>query len=156
MLLLIEAFPLEPLATTALRLEVPLWASELSSVTLLPLPTVVLVQLPGKLPLSKPSLKSTFDVLLPVPLRVTDCGLSPALSVMVTLALRDPVAAGVNVTLIVQVAPAASVLGLIGQVLVWAKSPALVPAMPIELMVRSAVPLFLSVTVWAALAVPTT
>src|SRR5436305_5714454 len=118
MVLLIEALPLEPLATTALRLEVPLWASELSSVTLLPLPTVVLVQLPGKLPLSKPSLKSTFDVLLPVPLRATECGLPAALSLIVTLALRDPVTLGVNVTLMVQVALAANVLGLIGHVFV--------------------------------------
>src|SRR5438132_1358562 len=155
MLLLIEAFPLEPLATTALRLEVPLWASELSSVTLLPLPTVVLVQLPGKLPLSKPSLKSTFDVLLPVPLRVTECGLPLALSVIVTLALRVPVVVGANVTLMVQEAPAAKVFGLIGHVFVWAKSLALVPPRPIVLMVRAAVPLFLSVTVCAALVVPT-
>ena len=46
------------------------------------------------------------------------------------LALRLPVAVGAKVTLMVQVALAASVLGLSGQLLVWAKSPALVPARP--------------------------
>ena len=62
---------------------------------------------------------------------------------------------GVKVTLIVQLLPAGNVLGLIGQVLVCAKSPALVPARPIVEMVRSAVPLLVSVTVWAGLLVLT-
>jgi hypothetical protein len=66
---------------------------------------------------------------------------------MLTLAVRVPVEVGVKVTLIVQEALAARVLGLIGHVFVWAKSPALAPAIPIVLMVRLAVPLFLSVTV---------
>ena len=129
-----------------MRLAVPLCTNELSRLTLLPLLTMVLVQLPGKLPLSKPSLKMTLEVLLPVPLSATVCGLPLALSVILTLALRVPVAVGVKVTLIVQVAPAAMVLGLIGQVLVWAKSPAFVPVKPIVLMVRAALPLFLRVT----------
>ena len=38
----------------------------------------------------------------PVPLSVKECGLPPALSVMVTAAVRAPVAVGWNVTLIVQ------------------------------------------------------
>ena len=84
---------------------------------------------------------------VPVPVRATECGLPPALSVMLTLALRVPVAVGVKVTLMVQVLPAANVLGLIGQVLVCAKSPAFVPAMPILVMVRSAVPLLVKVIV---------
>ena len=83
----------------------------------------------------------------PVPLKLTLCGLPEALSVIVTLALRAPLAEGVKVTLIVQLDPAVSVLGLIGQVFVWAKSPAFVPVKPILLMVKAAVPLFLSVTV---------
>jgi hypothetical protein len=74
---------------------------------------------------------------------------------MVTLALRVPVAVGVKVTLMVQEAPAANVLEPLGQVLVWAKSALLVPLSPILLMVRAAVPLFLRVTVWAALVVLT-
>jgi hypothetical protein len=43
-----------------------------------------------------------------VPVRLTDCGLSEALSVIVTLAERLPAAFGLNVTLIVQFAPAAT------------------------------------------------
>src|SRR5437588_623000 len=84
---------------------------------------------------------------VPLPLTRPACGLPLALSVMLTLALRVPVAVGVKVTLMVQEAPAATVLGLMGQVLVWAKSPALVPVKPIVLMVRAALPLFLRVTV---------
>jgi hypothetical protein len=93
---------------------------------------------------------------LPVPVRETLCGLPAALSVTVTLAVRVPIAVGLNVTLIVQLAPAARVLGLMGQVVLCAKSPALVPVIPILLMVSAAVPLFVSVTVFGALVVPIT
>src|SRR2546421_13059820 len=55
---------------------------------------------------------------VPVPLTLTLCGLSCALSVMETLAVRLPVAVGVNVALMVQLLPAASVLEPDGQVLV--------------------------------------
>lgn len=92
---------------------------------------------------------------VPVPLRVTDCGLFGALSLIVTLALRAPLAPGVKVTLIVQLLPAVNVLGLIGHVLVCAKSPALVPATLIVVIVRSAVPLLVSVTICAGLLVLT-
>ena len=67
---------------------------------------------------------ATAPVLPPVPERLTVCGLPVALSVRVTAAVRVPVAVGVKVTLIVQLAPAATELP---QVLVWAKSPGLVP-----------------------------
>jgi hypothetical protein len=43
-----------------------------------------------------------------VPVRLTDCGLPEALSVIVKLAVRLPAAVGVNVTLMVQFAPAAT------------------------------------------------
>src|SRR5437870_2346969 len=43
----------------------------------------------------------------PLPLMTTVCGLPLALSVTATLAVRAPVAAGLNVTLIVQLVPAA-------------------------------------------------
>ena len=46
------------------------------------------------------------DVLSPEPVRLTVCGLSPALSVMVSTPVRVPVAAGVKVTLMVQLLPA--------------------------------------------------
>src|SRR5712664_3164275 len=82
----------------------------------------------------------------PVPVRDTVCGLPDALSVIVRVPVREPTAVGVNVTLIVQFAPAANVPGLTGQalppVLVSAKS----PEAAIELIVNGAVPVFVSVT----------
>ena len=47
---------------------------------------------------------------VPVPERLTVCGLPLALSVMLTEAVRLPLAEGVNFTLIVQWAPAATEL----------------------------------------------
>jgi hypothetical protein len=47
---------------------------------------------------------------IPVPVKLTACGLPLALSVIVSDALRDPVADGVNVTLIVQLTPAPTLL----------------------------------------------
>ena len=47
---------------------------------------------------------------VPVPEKLTVCGLPLALSVMLTAAVRLPLAAGVKVTLIVQLAPAATEL----------------------------------------------
>ena len=47
---------------------------------------------------------------VPVPERATPCGLPVALSVIVTDAFLAPRAAGVNVTLIVQLAPAAKLV----------------------------------------------
>ena len=69
------------------------------------------------------------------------------MSVRVTLALRLPVAEGENVTLTVQDALMANVLGLAGQLLVWAKSLAFVPVSAMLLMLNAAVPLLMSVTV---------
>ena len=63
---------------------------------------------------------------VPVPIKLAVCGLLLALSVTVKVPLRVPVAVGVNVTLIVQLAPAAT---LVPQLLVCAKSPLLVPVM---------------------------
>lgn len=56
---------------------------------------------------------------IPVPLKLTVCGLFFPVSEMVNVPVRDPRAAGVNVSEIVQLSPAASVDGLVGQVLVW-------------------------------------
>ena len=78
---------------------------------------------------------------LPEPLKGTDWGLPEVLSLMETLAVRLPIAVGLKVTLTVQFAPAAKVLDPLGQVLVCAKSPALVPVRPMLEMVRAAVPL---------------
>ena len=65
-------------------------------------------------------------------------------------AVRVPSTAGVNLTLMLQFAPAASELP---QVWVCAKSLALVPLIAMLLMVKIAVPVFLSVTGLAALVV---
>ena len=65
-------------------------------------------------------------------------GLLLALSVTVNVALREPVAVGVKVTLMVQVALAAKVEGLMGQLLVCPKSPELVPVKPTLVMVKAA------------------
>ena len=70
------------------------------------------------------------------------------MSVMVIVPGRLPVAVGVNVTLIVQLAPAATE---VPQVLVWAYCA--LAAMLVTL--SAAVPEFVSVTVCAALLVPT-
>ena len=82
----------------------------------------------------------------PAPDTLDVWGLLLALSVTVRVAPRVPVAAGVKVTLMVQVPLAARVEGLTGQLLVCPKSPGLVPVKPMLVMVK-AVPLgFESVT----------
>lgn len=110
---------------------------------------------PPKLPLALavPASRTPGEKVTPLPVRATLCGDPAALSLIVTLALRLPVADGENVTLIVQFAPAANVLGLAGHVLVWAKSPALVPLITTLVMVSAAVPLLVSVTVCGELVV---
>ena len=55
------------------------------------------------------------DAVVPEPLNATECGLCGALSVIVTLALRLPVAEGVKVTTMKHCFPAASVGELMGQ-----------------------------------------
>jgi len=84
-----------------------------------------------------------------VPLSATDCGLLGALSEIVTAPVRVPVAVGVKVTPSEHEAAGASEAG---QVLVAsAKS----PLGRMLVMVRVAAPELVSVTVWAALVVPT-
>src|SRR5579872_2822335 len=72
---------------------------------------------------------------------------------METEAVREPLAVGVKTTLIVHVPFTASVAGLTGQLLVWPKSPALVPVMPMVAIVSAPGPLFVTVTACAALVV---
>ena len=76
---------------------------------------------------------------------------SLVLSVMVRVAAAEPVVEGVKVTEMVQLLLAAK---LARQVNMSANSEALVPLMPILLMVRGAVPVFESVTVCGALLDP--
>jgi hypothetical protein len=87
----------------------------------------------------------------PVPDNTTVCGLPAALSVTFKSALRAPVTDGLNVTLIVQLALAASELK---PVLVCAKSPGSIPA-SVMLVVIADVPTFFSVAVMTELVVPT-
>ena len=90
---------------------------------------------------------------LPVPVRPTDCGLPPPLSVIMTEAVRVPVAVGVNVTLIVQLAWAPT---LPPQVLVSAKSPGFAPLrLMLVIVIACTASLLVNVTVWAALVDPT-
>ena len=85
---------------------------------------------------------------VPVPVRETICGLPGASSVMVIAPVLVPRAVGAKVTLIVQLAPAATEPA---QVFVWAKSPLLV----IPVMLSRAAPVLVNVTVCTALVVPT-
>ena len=92
---------------------------------------------------------------MPLPLSATVCGDPGASSLTETLALRDPVALGLKLTEIEQLAPGARVEGESGQVFVCAKSPAFAPVTPIELIVSAPVPVFVRVTFWPELVVPT-
>ena len=71
---------------------------------------------------------------------------------MVTETLRAPPSVGVKFTPIEQLAPAGK---LAPHVLVWEKSPLLVPAMAAPGKVRVAVPVLVRPTICAALLVPT-
>lgn len=76
------------------------------------------------------------------------CGLPDALSVILRVPVRDPAAVGVNVTFMVQFAPAVTELP---QLSVSLKSP--LAAMLV--MLKVALPEFVSVAGWAALVLPT-
>ncbi len=93
----------------------------------------------------------TVALLVPVPVRLTVWGLPMALSVMVTDAVRLPLAEGVKVTLIVQLPPAASELP---QVVVSGKSPGLVPVTAALVMLKARLPLFVRVTDCAGVEAP--
>jgi hypothetical protein len=97
-------------------------------------------------------LAGTSFAVVPVPDNVTFCGLPLALSVMLIAALRAPEAVGLKSALTVQLAPAAKDAPQV--VAVLAKSPALVPVIAIELIVREVVPEFFTVTLFTALVTP--
>src|SRR5205807_1141352 len=90
---------------------------------------------------------------VPFPLSVMICGLPPASSASDSVPVRAPEAVGVKVTLMVQVPPAAKVAGLVGQALAPVLVAATSPARPNALIVKAAVPVFVSVTVIAVLVV---
>ena len=101
-----------------------------------------------KLVVEKPA---TADVPAPVPARAINCGLVLALSVMATEAVRVPEEAGVNVTLIAQLPPAATEEP---QVLFAVKSPGLAPVTTMLAMFNVALPVLFRVTDCAVLVVP--
>ena len=94
----------------------------------------------------------------PVPVRLTASGLSPALSVIVTAAFHAPMALGVKVTVIAQLAPAAKVpvaLPLEMQLFFCAKSEPFGPVMLMAVMLSVALPVLVRIALWAVLVVPT-
>jgi hypothetical protein len=92
--------------------------------------------------------KLTIGAGRPSPASTIVCGLSEALSVMVTEPYRFPGAVGAKVTVIVHAIPTAT---LAPQVLVWAKSPLTATLV----MFKVPLPVFVRVTVWGALVLPT-
>jgi len=88
---------------------------------------------------------------VPVPANGTYSGLPP-LSLIETLAVREPVEDGVNVTPIKQLSPPAK---LVPQLLTSAKSPAFVPAIVTPVMLTATLPLLLTVIFFCRLVVPT-
>ena len=92
---------------------------------------------------------------VPVPTRLRLCGVSAALSATVTEAVRLPAAAGVKIRLMVQLAFAANVALLPGQLFVCVKSPLFVPPIPMLEIVSGALPVFVRLTNCAKLFVVT-
>jgi len=76
----------------------------------------------------------------------------PALSVTVNVAVREPLALGLNVMAMLQLALAAK---LVPQVLVCEKSPEFVPAKTMLVIVKVPLPVLVNVTLCAPLALPT-
>lgn len=99
--------------------------------------------------------EATGESAAPVPVSETLCGLPEASSVILTEAVRAPVAVGVNETAMAQFAPTAKVDGLAGQVFVCEKSPLFVPVIAMLEIARAAFPVFVSVTFCEVLVVPT-
>ena len=83
---------------------------------------------------------------------MTFWGLPPPLSVKLTEADRAPVALGENVSMIEQLAPGPTVDP---QVLVWAKSPELVPVIKMLVILKFTLPILVRSIVIGRLVVPT-
>jgi hypothetical protein len=93
-------------------------------------------------------------VVVPVPVNGTVCGLPGTPSATLTAAVRVPDAVGVKVTVNVQLVFAARLDPQAFAGAGTAKSPGLVPVNVMPAMLSAALPLFVSVTVWAVLVVP--
>jgi hypothetical protein len=85
-----------------------------------------------------------------VPVRVAGIGETEFVKATLTAAVKLPVAAGVKVTLIAQLPPAATD----AQLLVWEKYPGLAPWMLIADTCTAKEPTFERVMIWAGLEVP--
>jgi hypothetical protein len=97
---------------------------------------------------------------VPVPVNATDCvdpGVALLSSVKVSEAVREPIAVGVNFTLQVQLAVAATVTAAAQLVpnVTMEKSDAFVPVIATAVICRTSVPVLLSVPLCAALVVLT-
>lgn len=119
-------------------------------------PTTVTVTLAGEpaatlVDMGETATVKSAVVVVPVPVSVAVCGLPAKLSATLKVALTAPVAVGEKVTLIVQLAPAASVAG---QALVCANNDAFAPVMLTAMLFTAPVLVFFSVTVCAALVEP--
>lgn len=97
----------------------------------------------------------TEELEVPVPDRGTCCGLLLAVSVKFKVAVRVPLAVGLKKTFTVQLAPAASEEPQGVEVDDLRKSPALVPVMPMLLIVIALLPVLVRVTTFAPLVFPT-
>lgn len=84
-----------------------------------------------------------------VPVNVTVPLVAGAATATVIVAARFWLLLGVNVTVIVQLAPAASPVAPVGQVCVMPNRPGLVPPMKMLLILKDALPTFFTVTVCA-------
>lgn len=91
---------------------------------------------------------ATLMAAVPVPVKDTVCGVPVALSATLMEALRAPRAVGLNVTVMVQLAPAASE---VVQVVVRVKSAEFVPVTVIVEIATLPRPVFFTVIVWVAL-----
>jgi hypothetical protein len=83
-----------------------------------------------------------------VPDKATDCAAAPPPVATVKLAVAPPVAVGVNTTLIAQLAPTATE---VPQVDVSENDPTFAPESAMLVIGNTSVPVFVTVTVWAAL-----
>jgi hypothetical protein len=89
---------------------------------------------------------------LPVPTKLTVCGLPPPSSLTLSVAVRRPEAVGAKITLMVQLCPG---LRLAVQVVVRVKSEGSVPVMVMAERFKGTVPLFVSAVTLAVLRDPT-
>ena len=102
---------------------------------------------------AEPGVAAATPKSMPLPVSVNECGLPGALSVIVTVAPRAPVAVAFNVTLTTQLAPGATVAPFVHVVAgeARAKSPALAPPRTAAVMFSGEPPVLLTVTFCAAL-----